>query len=808
MYWGDGADDEFNKHQQMMASLSQYLVKIRQKVSADLDQFPPLINQLQCDKDRLRSTENLRTITRFISAVQSVSSTTTSLMTMFTSLVISKAVGVCGKAPCSFSVVRMGSLAKGETTPYSDLEFLFLIDRRTEEMMKYFERLAVTAYFIIGNLKETKLKYMNIEELTGWFDDKSTNGFKIDGLSVNAGNIPTGNGSTQPRYRMIMTVDEAAMWYKRVFTMPNEKDSIRGDESAMFSNTCHIYGEKRLHDNFTSRISSLFQNSSRKAATKAMISNDIEKFVFLPDQKLVEIRNVKEDLFRFPSLMVFDLRQFHQIWAKNSWAVIEELRRLSIISSEAWLSLKFLYSVGVYCRLAAYQHCGSQVDDFSVLPTIETYQLPKPVLIHLFIHLIPVREALKQYITMGNSVALRTKLPLDDNLALSLTHYYYGDHRQFNELIEERCDGEAARLCTELRLMYVYGLIKCQGFDAAENIVNNTLDVESVGLGTLFQCYCLLGDGYHEGGQYRKSLDILKRAETSMKNLLFNVAHPTVASIFYQIGRNYQALGENDSALQYLELTLSVVLSIYKHIDHPGIASAHNNMGNLYYSQGNYGKALQSFEKSLNIRLKVYGHTDDPNIASSYNNLACVYDSQGDYTKALMYHKKSLNMRLNIYRHTDHPDLTSSYNNMASIYYSQGDYNRALQYLEKSLSMQLNIYGHTDHPGIASLYSHMANVYYSQGDYFKALLYHEKSLCIRLAVHQASPHSDVVDSYLSMGDVSMSLSDFSSAVRYYQESLSSLQQLFCNAEKVEFLYTHDKLLTAHYFNWYNDCSGN
>ena len=97
-YWGEVTKVEFCKHQEMMASLSQYLVKIRHKVSTELNQFPPLINHLQCDRDRLRSTENLRTITRFMSAVQSVLSTVTSLMTMFTSVVIGKAVGVCGKA--------------------------------------------------------------------------------------------------------------------------------------------------------------------------------------------------------------------------------------------------------------------------------------------------------------------------------------------------------------------------------------------------------------------------------------------------------------------------------------------------------------------------------------------------------------------------------------------------------------------------------------------------------------------------------------------------------------------------------------
>ena len=564
-------------------------------------------------------------------------------MTMFTSVVISKAVSVCGKGPCSFSVVGMGSLAKGETTPYSDLEFLFLIERRTQEMMKYFERLAVTAYFIIGNLKETKLKYMNIEELKGWFDDKSTNGFKIDGLSVNAGNIPTGNGSTQPRYRMIMTVDEAAMWYERVFTMPGEKDSIRGDESAMLSNTCHIYGEKRFHVEFTSRISSFFQNSSRKAVTKAMTSNDIETFVFLPDEWLVEMRNVKEDLFRFPSLMVFDLRQFHQIWVKDSWTVMEELRRLSIISGEVWLSLKFLYSVGVYCRLAAYQRCGSQVENFSVLRTTGAYQLPKPVLIHLFLHLIPMREALEQYTTLGNSAALQGKLQRDDNLALSLTHYYYQDYGQFNELMEERCEGDAAKLDIDLRLMYVHSLIRCQRYNAAESIVNRTLDVEIVGLGHLVNCYYLLGDGYYKEGQYRKSLEMLARADRRMKSLYLNVSHPTAAKVYGLMGLNYWALGEYESALQY-------------------------------------------HEKSLNMQLNIFGHTDHPDIASSYSNMACVYHSQGDYSKALQYHEKCLHMRLAGHRTIPHPDVADSYLRLGDVSMLLSDFSSAVRYYQQSLS--------------------------------------------------------------------------------------------------------------------------
>ena len=110
--------------------------------------------------------------------------------------VIVDALGICGPPPCDCSAVAFGSLAKGEATPFSDLEYLFLIAKHNDVSIKYFETLAVTSYFIIGNVQETKLKYMSIDELQKdkWFEDEAMNGFKIDGLSFNAGNIPTGNG--------------------------------------------------------------------------------------------------------------------------------------------------------------------------------------------------------------------------------------------------------------------------------------------------------------------------------------------------------------------------------------------------------------------------------------------------------------------------------------------------------------------------------------------------------------------------------------------------------------------------------------
>lgn len=75
-------------------------------------------------------------------------------MVKFAGVVIDESVKILNRTPpCDFSVVGLGSLARGETTPYSDLEYMFLVDRKNPEIVEYFEHLAVTFYFLIGNLK-------------------------------------------------------------------------------------------------------------------------------------------------------------------------------------------------------------------------------------------------------------------------------------------------------------------------------------------------------------------------------------------------------------------------------------------------------------------------------------------------------------------------------------------------------------------------------------------------------------------------------------------------------------------------------
>ena len=160
--------------------------------------------------------------------------------------------------PCDFTAIAIGSIAKGEATPYSDLEFIFLIEKKTPNIEQYFEKLAITVYFLIGNLGETKLSYMAVDELRGWFDDTAKNGFKIDGLAPGAGNIPTGNLLDKNQNYFIVTPEELARRYEKILNSPDES-ALRGDLTSMltYMKTFYSYGHKatKLTENQIGRAS-------------------------------------------------------------------------------------------------------------------------------------------------------------------------------------------------------------------------------------------------------------------------------------------------------------------------------------------------------------------------------------------------------------------------------------------------------------------------------------------------------------------------------------------------------------------------
>ena len=314
------------------------------------------------------------------SEMKNISLSCTERMVRFAQQIIEGAVNALDeRPPCGFTVAAIGSLARGEATPYSDLEYLFVVEEKSPKSEEYFELLAITSYFLIGSLKETKLSYMAVEELDGWFEDFSLNGFKIDGLSAGAGNIPTGNGVIPGnKNHFILTKEELVNRYKETFNSPVEKEAIRGDITAMFAYIKPIFvfqSGDRLVSEVTTAIGAITPNTERRAINMKMLQADIKKFDFKPNKevKAQGFRvHVKKDIFRFPSIFMLDLTQVMNIPHGDSTRdTLDCFLKEGVISESFHTTLSFLISSACFIRLAAYLHHNSHDDRMSVAPKTE-----------------------------------------------------------------------------------------------------------------------------------------------------------------------------------------------------------------------------------------------------------------------------------------------------------------------------------------------------------------------------------------------------------------------------------------------------
>ena len=743
--------------------LKQQLGEIREWLKEELKKCDQLIGRVDCEPKNIRSESNKRWREKWIDTVKSFSEECNKKMTEFSGAVIKQAVKICGKEPCQFVAVCMGSMARGEMTPYSDLEFLFLLENKEAGVEDYFENLAVTVYFLIGNLRETRLKYMNIEELSEragtsrtlneaqvnrWFTDTSKNGFKIDGLSPNAGNIPTGNGSEKQRNHLIVTVEELVARYTKVYReVPDYKKALKGDLSAMLSSTALIYGAEHLLDAFRENITKVQPSPKRQYVSREMLLMDAEKFSLEPQKNIMEKVNLKERVYRFPTILTFDLKILHCLKSSTCWKVLAEAEECEILP-EAVKNLPFLVSVGVYVRLSAYSAYTSQRDVMSVaLSSVQTgslrqeshvWKIPRDLLLMMIVDSKRVQRVFKGH---GN---IQTILDSDcetmDDEALALTWFYCQDYHQFLNT------GKAVTAIAEpsANPRWAFMTLKAQlermQFFQAENTIRRLLEGDCLAMSDRAETYRWYGELLRRQGKYEDAMDHHNRCLAIRSVGTAGIGKEDVADCHMDIGRMMEYTAQYREALECHEKCLAMRQSIYGEQNHSSIANSYHNIGSVYDSQGQYKQALENYEKSLAMDQALYGNVDHPDIAISYHKIGSVYQSQGQYKQALENYEKSLAMDQTVYGDVDHPSIAISYLSIGNVYKSQGQYTQALENYEKSLAMGQAIYGNVDHPSIANCYENIGRANEALGSYSAAEEYYERCLAIRIAVYSSPDH--------------------------------------------------------------------
>ena len=161
-YWGDKSKVTYPEQKDLTIRLRAQLEAIRAECREKMRTPDDMVDVLE------NKTEDENWDKQYYECMKSISLWCSEEMAKLAGTIIKESVHILQSTPpCDFTATAIGSIAKGEATPYSDLEFMFLIEKKTPDIEQYFERLAITVYFLIGNFGETKLSYMAVDELRG-----------------------------------------------------------------------------------------------------------------------------------------------------------------------------------------------------------------------------------------------------------------------------------------------------------------------------------------------------------------------------------------------------------------------------------------------------------------------------------------------------------------------------------------------------------------------------------------------------------------------------------------------------------------
>ena len=512
------------------------------------------------------------------------------------------AQGLIGDAPVQWSCVGMGSMARNEMCPYSDLNFAFLIGKKTEKNLGYFRTLAELVELKIINLGETFFPLFGtlLNEESPEASPTSA-GFSMD----SGGNTPLGKPG---RYELIDTPEglakyQSVPWMEADINVTNALSSV-----------CHVAGDKRLfvkyyqakqdqHSRADGSFSFTRTPFCQKLAMKLLEGKggDVEelKLNLARENEKNNHFGIKKELYRPFQSILGSLTLFCGLPTCSTFGMIQQLLQKGLLCSEGAKNLTQALSQLLRLRFEAhtFYHNGGE---FHLHIEEEQAQDPQ----YIYKVLIPFHSCAEQF--------LRTKNPQSFSKSL-----FYDKGPQIHGAVFEQ----------DLQYDKVQEALQ-------QAVSPNPNDLDA---------HLRLGDIKTKMVQYQ---ELLKR---QLKALAFaqhkhGENHLDVAACYNNIGSIYDNLGELTQALKFFHKALKIWLQILGE-NHPSVAASYSNISRVYENLGKLTQALEFLQKALKMELQFLGE-NHLSVATSYSHIGRVYENLGELTQALEFYQKALGIFL------------------------------------------------------------------------------------------------------------------------------------------------------------------
>ena len=714
-------------------------------------------------------------------------------MKEFMKKILNQSIEKVGSPPCAFALVGLGSLARQEVTPYSDFEFIFLIDRDTEEIRKYFRNLTYYMHIRVLNLQETLIPSLGLKKLNdtyteskkdNWFWEEGPRGVSFDGAFSFASKTPLGRKPTTQKnwaVEFIKTPKQMAEFQKED-SMLKEGYHV----ASVLRQVVFVAGEASLVKTYNDEMEFILKGKAEVQAgsthgtmsiiqkeTQKMLAKDVEKYA--PEIGAINnegtLWHVKKEIYRLTSLVLNATSCLYDIKTASSWDVILQLKDRGFLGEQAAHNLSLALSIGTWLRLKAYMNNKSQAENITVLPQrSDATHLDVKIIAKIF-HVEKKGLILRFLQISSQLVQVAKELSFKEDFQSPLV-----------PLSHAMCDTSVYQSAVmRLRLMDLEEAERLLKICVKERETNP--DAEEV---PLFQIYFLLGYVASKLANLELSDEYHQKALEASRN--HRRDHPDdepVIATLVNIALECRKRAKYEESLQYLKEAQRIT-ETWTDEKVTRFSSAYEaimtNLGLLYCDKGNLSEGIEILQKVLDENRTTEGpERDVPSLAELMSNLGAAHLQQGNFEKAEAYMMESLNVLVDLYGlSVAHPDISQILNNLGILYIFTGEVESAIFVLEENTSMTEQLYGtNTAHSNrISSLYN-LANAYFQISKIPQALdSYQELLILRRQLLGENAKHPSIAGNLNNIGACYSKFQDQDTAIYYYTLALEMRKQIY------------------------------
>jgi len=736
---------------------------------------------------------------------------------LFYKSIIQSSVDILSKSglevPCSFAVVALGSVARGTATPYSDLEYAFVV--KSNSHSDYFTKLAVDSYFRIGNMMESPLKCFDIAEIDKTYSDDAAVGFHIDGISEKAGNIPTGKGDGAKN--LILTVEQLADVYTEGLLSPAGKTADIGDLLSSCVLVSAYQGGDTLFENVTKTFHNiLIKETSNVTLIKKrlqILGNDAKMYDFSPrfesfgspdNTKL----KVKPILFRYPTLLVDHLRLLLGHSETTPWAVSEQLKNLEFLDEKQCSTLNLVSALAIYARTVACLQLQSQQDEFSLYPGIgsnrKVYSLPHHIFALMTFTVAPMKLCIAKNLNHLANLNTTDKFDVMKHLIKDLgvqqpsfmlkaeIEYFCGCCEQAIKTIKTNCKEEVFAKGPDVFVSIVKKAVKeDMKTEPTSMPLTESYRLEELKTSKLYvelAAYLLFSAHRWElSVQYFIWLTKNSR-ENPIDELKWKILATDCANKLHSYSDSFSLLDSVYSSLK-AKFGKSKGQTLYRFVKQMSTSSAiscedlhwfeltaqaFRVLSQACQNTKIYLQAEEMANAAILLFDRLHASDEETRFDSHYVelivSLALIHSEKGEHKRGIEYLNHYLNKLVKLHTDcVDHPDIAVILGGLGHIYENIRDYTRSLHFYKRALSMTDNLHTTTDHVSVAQCYRDVAVLETKRSNYQAALSSYQivRDAYDRLDVgrhERASLLVEMADLYSCMEDHDSALSSLGSAL--------------------------------------------